>query len=65
MPDAIKAKSDGLVLELADGRTVRPKVWKANDDMFANMVWVEEQEAMYGRDADDHHVMLGFEEVED
>lgn len=66
MSGSIRYQSDGIVIELADGRTVRPALEDGGEGLFANAVWVEDEEkARYGKDADDPHVTVAFEEVED
>ena len=57
--------SDGIELELDSGETVRP-VFETDDGerLFANRVWVDEETAAYGPNADDIHFTVSFE-VED
>lgn len=62
MPDGIKPQSDGIVLELESGETVRPVLETEDGDrLFANRIWEGEETAVYGTDADDSHVTLTFE----
>lgn len=64
---SINMKSDGIELELADGRTVRAVVSDCETEkrLMANAVWVDDKFARYGKDADDATAFLWFEEVND
>lgn len=62
--DSIHPMSDGMELELADGRRVRPVLETEDGErVYANRIWTDEEEAVYGRDADDYHVKLSFKEA--
>lgn len=58
--------SDGIELELADGRTVRPVIKPPDDDAdrwHANAVADVDGYAIYGPEVDDNRVAVWFEEV--
>lgn len=60
-------RSDGIELELADGRTVRPVVRdsETEEDWIATKVWVVDEYAEYAPEIDSDGVYLWFEEAGD
>ena len=68
MSDAIEWLSDGPVLHLADGRTVRPVVkdpdTEAPERYIALSVAPVDEYATYGPEVDDDRVAVWFEEFD-